>query len=280
MSPREKVALVEPENPDISISRQLALLHLARSSYYYETRENPEEEVLMKEIDKIHTATPFYGTRRLRHELFRKGYSAGRKQITRLLRKMGLKTAYPKPRTSISNAQHKKYPYLLKNMKIDKPNQVWATDITYIKLRTGWIYLVAIIDWHSRYILAWEISTSLDTTFCISALESALRKEKPEFFNSDQGVQFTCKNFVRILESAGVKISMDGKGRCYDNIFVERLWRTIKYEEVYLKAYESVKEAYDSLKRFILFYNNERPHQSLDYKTPAEVYGVPSNLLP
>lgn len=280
MSPRDKTELVEPNNKVLSISQQLALLNLARSTYYYKLRVNHEDEIFMREIDAIHTEKPFYGTRKLCKEMQKKGYSIGRKRMTRLLKKLGIKITYPKPKTSISNAQHKKYPYLLKNMKINKPNQVWATDITYIKLSKGWIYLVAIIDWHSRYVISWEIATSLDSTFCIRALESALRKSRPEIFNSDQGVQFTSKNYTNILESNGVQISMDGKGSYYDNIFVERLWRTIKYEEVYLKAYGSVKEAYDSIKKFIHFYNHERFHQALDYKTPSEVYGVASKFLP
>jgi len=280
LSPKEKVELVERDNPELSITAQCVLLGLGRSAYYYKVRTNEEDEALMVEIDRIHTDKPFYGIRRIRHELRKQKYQLGRKRIARLMKKLGIRTAYPRPRTSISNAQHKKYPYLLKKMKIQKPNQVWAVDITYIKLGSGWIYLVAIIDWHSRYVLSWEISTTLDANFCVSALESALRKQKPEIFNSDQGVQFTCKNFTEILESNKIQISMDGKGRCYDNIFVERLWRTIKYEEVYLKAYESVKEAHDSLKKYIHFYNYERPHQSLDYKTPSEVYGDLSEILP
>ena len=187
---------------------------------------------------------------------------------------MRIEPIYPKPKTSISNDQHKKFPYLLREVKIIKVNQVWSVDITYIKMRNGWIYLVAIIDWHSRYILSWEISITLETEFCIDALNKALKttKTKPDIFNSDQGVQFTCKDFIAILQENDIQISMDGKGRCLDNIFIERFWRTIKYEEVYLKSYESVREAYENIKNYIQFYNYKRYHQSLNYKTPAGIY--------
>jgi len=185
---------------------------------------------------------------------------------------MGIKAIYPEPKTIIPNKEHQKYPYLLRDKKITAPNEVWSTDITYIKMNKGWIYLTAIIDWYSRYVISWKIFISLDSEFCIDALEESLQKNKPKIFNSDQGSQFTSTAFTNLLEQNQIQISMDGKGRCLDNIFIERLWRTIKQEEVYLKAYDSVKDAYENLKKYIDFYNYERPHQSLDYKTPAEIY--------
>lgn len=226
----------------------------------------------MNKIDEIYTAHPYYGARKIRVILGWDGLWVTRKRIGVLMKIMGLEAIYPKPKTSISNKFHKKYPYLLKNKIITKINEVWGTDITYIRTKYGFVYLVAILDWHSRYIIAWELSITLETEFCLEALERALKINQPEIFNSDQGVQFTSMEFTQKLENKNILISMDGIGRCMDNIFTERLWRTIKYEEVYLKSYETVQEAEENLKGYIDFYNNHRPHQSLDYQTPATVY--------
>ena len=227
----------------------------------------------MRWIDEIYTLRPFYGTRRMKYDL-RTFYSieVGRKRIRRLMKQLGIKALYPEPKTTIANKEHQKFPYLLRDKEILAPNEVWSTDITYIRMKKGWIYLTAIIDWYSRYIVSWKISITLETDFCIEALNESLQKGKPIIFNTDQGCQYTSKAFISILEGNQIQISMDGKGRCLDNIFVERLWRTIKQEEVYIKAYDSVQDAYENLKAYIEFYNNVRPHQSLDYKTPAQIH--------
>ena len=257
----------------LSATRRCTLLDMNRSSYYYSPKESPEDQVtLMNEIQEIWEKSPFYGYRRITEILRRNGFHINRKRVYRLMRKMGLQAIYCKPRTSIRNKEHKIYPYLLRDVKIAHVNQVWATDITYIKLDSGFIYLIAVIDLYSRYILGWTLSTTLDTSFCLDALEDALEKGTPSIFNTDQGCQFTSKNWIAVLTNQGIDISMDGKGRCFDNIYVERLWRTIKYEEVYLQAYDCVSEARRSLGKYIEFYNNERPHQSLDYSTPAEIF--------
>jgi putative transposase len=228
----------------------------------------------MNKIDEIFTKSPFYGKRRISAQLNREGINIGVKKVRKLMIKMGLKTLYPKKKFKNSKTQyHKKYPYLLKDVQIKRNNQVWATDITYIKMRSGWIYLVAVLDWHSRYILSWEISITMEAEFCIKALESAIKNHpKPEIFNTHQGVQFTSNDFVGVLEKSNITISMDGKGRCFDNIFTERLWRTIKQEEVYIKDYNSVPEAIKSISEYIKFYNTERLHSSLNYNTPSEIY--------
>jgi len=226
----------------------------------------------MRCIDEIYTKYPFYGVRRVAVLLRREGFEVNKKRIRRLMRKMGLEAIYPKPNLSRAESEHKKYPYLLKNCKIEKINQVWSTDITYIRIRQGFIYLVAIMDWYSRYVLAWEVSNTLDTSFCISALERALRIAKPEIFNSDQGSQFTSRDFTKILLEQGISISMDGRGRAFDNIFVERLWRSVKTEEVYINDYENVSIAISGLATYFSLYNKSRPHQSLDYSTPESVY--------
>ncbi len=258
----------------LSAARCCKLLGMNRSSYYYSPKESPQDQVtLMNEIQGIWEKHPFYGYRRITEILRRNGFHINRKRVYRLMRKMGLQALYAKPRTSIRNKEHKVYPYLLRDVDITHVNQVWATDITYIKLDSGFVYLIAIIDLYSRYILGWTLSTTLDTTFCLEALEDALDHGTPLIFNTDQGCQFTSESWVAALSDQGVAISMDGKGRCMDNIYVERLWRTIKYEEVYLQAYNCVVEARKSLGKYIEFYNNERPHQSLKYSTPAEVFG-------
>jgi putative transposase len=215
---------------------------------------------------------PYYGIRRMTAELQARGYAVNHKRTARLLRWMGLCALYPKPFLSKSVAGNKIYPYLLKDLQIERPNQVWSTDITYIRLRHGFVYLVAVMDWYSRYVLSWELSTTMETAFCISALEWALRQGRPEIFNSDQGSQFTSREFTGKLEEHEIRISMDGRGRAYDNIFIERLWRTVKYEDVYLKNYESVPEALAGLSEYFTLYNNRRRHQALGYRTPREVY--------
>jgi putative transposase len=231
----------------------------------------------MRMIDKEYTRHPFYGSRRLTAWLGRQEHPVNRKRVQRLMRKMGIQAIYQKPNLSKSSKDHKKYPYLLRGVSIDRPDQVWSTDITYIPMKHGFMYLVAVIDWFSRYVLSYELSNSLDTGFCINALNRALRNGKPDIFNTDQGCQFTSNEFTSILEDQGISISMDSRGRALDNVFIERLWRSVKYEEVYIHNYETVKEALAGLVRYFRFYNQERLHQSLDYKTPMEVYHNPFN---
>ena len=265
--------MLEPDHDRISLRRQCDLLGLSRSTAYYRVRaENPANLALKEVIDAQYTATPFYGTARMTAQLRRGGWRVNVKRVRRLMREMGLSAVYPKPRLSLSNQAHPKYPYLLRGVRPDRPDQVWASDITYIRLRGGFAYLTAVMDWYSRYVLSWELSNTLDAAFCVEALERALAISKPEIFNSDQGGQYTSEAFTGRLKDMGVKISMDGRGRCYDNIFVERLWRTVKYEEVYLHHYEDMDEAWDGLARYFGFYNRERLHQSLKWRTPHEVY--------
>lgn len=257
----------------MSISRQCELLGLARSSYYYRpAEENAENLELMRLIDEEYTRHPFHGSRRMREHLRREGWRVNRKRIQRLMRRMGLEAVYPKPKTSQRNDEHRIYPYLLRGVLIDRPNQVWSTDITYVPMARGFMYLVAIIDWYSRYVLAWEISNTLETTFCLDALERALQGQKPEIFNTDQGCQFTSSDFTGRLEDEKIRISMDGKGRALDNIFVERLWRSVKYEDIYLKEYQDGTQLWKGMQAYFSFYNDRRVHQSLDYRTPFEVY--------
>ncbi len=227
----------------------------------------------MRVIDKEYTAHPFYGTRQMRNILRKKGFKVNRKRVQRLMRKMGLQSVAPKPNTSKAHPEHKVYPYLLRNLKISSPDQVRCSDITYIRLNGGFVYLTAVMDWYSRFVLSWEVSVSMDSEFCVSALERSLRLYgKPKIFNTDQGSQYTSNEFTGILRDHNIKISMDGKGRAMDNIFIERLWRTVKYEEIYLKEYQSVVELKAALKKYFYFYNHVRPHSSLGGKTPAEVY--------
>jgi putative transposase len=248
-------------------------LGLSKAAYYYRARERSRlNEALMTLLDEQYTKTPFYGVPKMTEWLKTRGYMVNRKRVRRLMKILGLEAVYPKPWLSKPAKDHKKYPYLLKDVVIERPDHVWSTDITYIRLKGGFIYLVAIMDWHSRYVLSWEVSTTLDAEFCIRALERALSLSSPDIFNSDQGSQFTSVEFTGRLEKLGVAISMDGRGRAMDNIFVERLWRTVKYEEVYLKSYETVKEARESLARYFHFYNTERLHQALGYRTPQEIY--------
>jgi putative transposase len=257
----------------LSVVRQCELLGLPRSTWYYEARpESAKNLRLMRQIDEEYTAHPFLGSRRMTAVLQRQGQAVNRKRVQRLMRLMGLEAIYPKPRTSMPGGGHKIYPYLLRNLEITQPNQVWSADITYVPLRRGFLYLVAILDWYSRYVLTWKLSNSLDEVFCVEALEEALAEARPEIFNTDQGVQFTGRAFTSRLELASIAISMDGKGRALDNVFVERLWRAVKYEEVYLKDYEEVADCRKGLGCYFPFYNHERPHQHLDYRTPWEVY--------
>lgn len=264
--------LIEPKHPRLSLRRQCELLGLNRSTWYYEAAlETAANLALMRRIDEQYLRTPFYGSRRMTAWLRRAGEEVNRKRVQRLMRLMGLEAIYPKPRTTVTVVCHK-YPYLLRNVVITRPNQVWAADITYVPMRAGYLYLTAILDWYSRYVLAWRLSNSLDTDFCLEALDEALSRGRPEIFNTDQGVQYTSREFTGRLQAAGVAISMDGRGRALDNVFVERLWRSVKYEEVYLKDYASGTECQAGLAAYLKFYCEERPHQALDYRTPWEAY--------
>ena len=273
MSRERRREMVDRQHPVLSTVRQCALMSISRSSVYYRPRGSSQKDLeALKLIDQQYLVTPFYGSRRMRVWLGRQGHSANRKRVRRLMRTMGLQAIYRRPRTSQPGPGHKVYPYLLGGMEIARPNQVWAADITYIPMARGFLYLVAIMDWYSRYVVAWNLSNTLDADFCVQALEKALTQRNPEVFNTDQGSQFTSEGFIGLLEQHGVRISMDGKGRYSDNIFVERLWRTVKYEEVYLKAYSNGREAKDGLEAYFHFYNTQRPHQALGYRTPAEVF--------
>jgi putative transposase len=257
----------------LSVRRQCELLGLNRSSLYYvAAAESAENLRLMRLLDEEYTRHPFYGSRRMTVWLEGQGESVNRKRVQRLLRMMGLEAIYPKRRLSVAGRGHRIYPYLLRDVRIERPDQVWSTDITYVPLARGFMYLAAVIDWYSRYVLAWRLSNTLEGSFCLEMLEEALGLGRPEVFNTDQGVQFTAEAFTGRLLSAGVSVSMDGRGRCLDNVFVERLWRSVKYENIYLHGYESVPELEQGLKCYWPFYNHERPHQALDYRTPAEVY--------
>jgi putative transposase len=265
--------LIDLGHPELSVRRQCALLGLSRSSLYYEAASESAENLrLLRLLDEEYTAHPFYGSRRLTKWLTKQGEDVNRKRVQRLLRLMGLQAIYPKPKLSAAAAGHRLYPYLLRNVSIERANQVWSTDITYVPLTTGFMYLAAIIDWYSRYVITWRLSNTLDGSFCLDMLEEALSSGRPEVFNTDQGVQFTSQAWTGRVESAGVAVSMDGRGRCLDNVFVERLWRSVKYEDIYLHGYEGVPELRTGLGSYFPFYNEERPHQSLEYRTPGEVY--------
>ena len=271
--------MIDAAHPILSIARQCELIHLPRSSYYRANdvsmiTETPENLKFMRLIDEEYTRHPFYGSRNLCSYLRRLGHVVNRKRIQRLMRIMGLVSVAPKPNTSKRNKGHKIYPYLLRNLIIDYPNQVWCTDITYVRMQGGFVYLVAIMDWYSRKVLSWEVSNTMEDDFCISALESAIRLHgAPGMFNTDQGSQFTSTDFTAVLSQNDIKISMDGKGRWVDNVFIERLWRSVKYEDIYLKEYRTVVALRQGLKAYFRFYNKERPHQSFDSYTPEEVYG-------
>ncbi len=270
-------ALVEPGHTGLSVARQCALLGIARSSWYYAPAgETAENLALMRLLDEQYTQTPFYGVERMTAWLRQQGHAVNPKRVRRLLRLMGLEALYPKPHLSRPGTEEKRYPYLLRGRPIAAVNDVWSTDITYIRMRHGFLYLVAVLDWYSRYVLSWELSNTLDTGFCLDALEQALQHGQPAVFNTDQGVQFTSAAYTGRLEAAGIQISWDGRGRALDNIFVERLWRSVKWEEVYLHDYQTVKEAVSGLDRYFRFYNHDRPHQALGYQTPAQVYRLVS----
>jgi putative transposase len=264
---------VETTHPSLSLSRQCELLGLACSSFYYQERpESAENLLLLRLLDEQYTRTPFYGVRGMTAFLRGQGYQVNQKRVRRLLSVLGLTAIAPGPLTSQGHPQHRLYPYLLRGVKVGRINQVWSTDITYIRLLQGFIYLVAVMDWYSRYLLSWEVSISLESSFCLSVLEWALRQARPEIFNTDQGSQFTSQEFTGRLLEEGVRIRMDGRGRALDNVFVERLWRSVKYEEVYLKEYRSAEEARSGLAEYFEFYNRERLHQALGYRTPEAVY--------
>jgi putative transposase len=264
---------VDRDHADLSVRRQCELLGLNRSGLYYEPVGESEENLrLMRLMDEQYTRTPFYGSRRMAEWLGTQGYEVNRKRVSRLMELMGIEAVYPKPKLSQPGEGHKVYPYLLRGVAIDRLDQVWSTDITFIRMAQGFVYLVAVMDWYSRYVLSWSLSLTMEIDFCIEALRSALRRGRPEIFNSDQGAQFSSERFTGELAAKEIAISMDGRGRCMDNIFIERLWRSLKYEEVYLKDYESVTEARTGIERYFRFYNQERLHQSLEYRTPAAIY--------
>jgi len=259
---------------DLSITGQAKALGISRGSVYYLPRAvSATDLVLMRRIDELHLDHPFAGSRMLQRLLNAEGHSVGRLHVTTLMKRMCIEAIYRRPNTSKAEPGHKIYPYLLRNLAITRPNQVWATDITYIPMAKGFVYLIAIVDWFSRRVLSWRLSITMDTAFCVEAVEEALaRHGRPEIFNTDQGSQFTSVAFTDVLKAAGIAISMDGKGAWRDNVFVERLWRTIKYEEVYLRAYASVSEARAGIGRYLNFYNSKRPHSSLDHRTPDQAY--------
>jgi putative transposase len=266
--------MVEPNHSSLSVRQQCEALSLSRSGLYYRGNGPDVQDLeLMRLIDEIYTRHSFFGYRRITAALRNLGHVVNGKRVQRFMRLMGLEAVYPKKKTSLASKEHRVYPYLLRNVDVKRPNQVWASDITYIRMRQGFLYLIAVMDWYSRYVLSWRMSNTLDTGFCLEALDDALsRHRRPEIFNSDQGCQFTSEAFTGSLLSAGVQISMDGKGRCFDNIFVERLWRSVKYEEVYMKDYASGYDAQTQLGNYFLFYNERRPHQAHNYRTPQEVY--------
>ena len=265
--------MIEHGHKKLSVRRQCEILNINRSSLFYKKADEDAQDLeLMTLIDKQYLKTPFFGSRRMTHHLRKEGFQVNRKRVQRLMRLMGIEAIYTKPRTSKPSKENKIYPYLLRDLTIEKPDQVWCSDITYIPMKKGFVYLVAVMDWHSRYIVSWRLSNSMDTSFCTEALEDALAQGTPSIFNTGQGSQYTSSDFTEMLKEKEVAISMDGKGRYLDNIFIERLWRSLKYEEVYLKAYEDIKEARVSIADWIRFYNFERPHQSLNYSTPWEAH--------
>lgn len=269
-----KRSLVEPDHPTLSVRRQCELIELPRASYYRTPAPETEENLmLMRIIDEEYTRHPFLGSRGMKSYLCRLGLWVNRKRVQRLMRLMGLASVAPQKKTTVHKPGHKIYPYLLRNLTIERPGQVWASDITYIRLTRGFVFLTAVMDWHSRYVLSWEISVTMDENFCVSTLERALRRHGcPDIFNTDQGCQYTGAAFTGVLKDHKIQISMDGKGRVTDNIMVERLWRTVKYEDIYLKDYETVEDLIVGLKEYFDYYNHARAHQSLDERTPAEVY--------
>jgi len=266
-------SLVDWDHPEISIRRQCQLLGANRSGLYYQPLGESEENLmLMRLIDEEYTRHPIYGSRRMKEWLCDQQHQVGRNRVRRLMRLMGLEAIYPKPKLSQPGEGHKIYPYLLKGVEVTRVNQVWSTDITYIRMADGFVYLVAVMDWYSRYVLSWGLSVTMELDFCVETLKRALRRGRPEIFNSDQGSQFTSERFTGELQTRGITISMDGRGRCFDNIFIERLWRSLKYEEVYLHEYKQVPDARAGIGNWFRFYNQERLHQSLGYRPPAELY--------
>ena len=274
MSVSRRQSMVNPGHAQLSVVRQCRLLKVVRSSLYYEKAgESAINLTLMQEIDRAFTEWPFFGVRQMCRYLVSLGYCVGRKRVRRLMRLMGFMAIYQKPKTSVPNPEHKRYPYLLRDLTIARSNQVWCSDITYIPMRKGFLYLVAIMDWHSRKVLSWRLSNTMEADFCNVALEEALEKYgTPDIFNTDQGSQFTSVAFTNVLRNNGIRISMDGRGRWLDNVFIERLWRSLKYENVYLNAYETGSEAREGIGRWISFYNQTRPHSSLDGTTPERCY--------
>lgn len=273
LSAEAKRGLIEWDHGKLSVTKQCALISLSKGSLYHTPIPIDGYSLeLMKLLDKQYLKTPFYGSRKMVIYLNNEGHYVNRKRVQRLMRLMDIEAIYPKQNLSKRRQEHKIYPYLLKDVKIDRPNLAWSTDITYVPLSSGFLYLVVVIDWYSRYVLSWRLSNTMDVSFCIEALEEAFTKGCPEIFNSDQGSQFTSNEYTTRLLNKDIQISMDGKGRCFDNIFVERLWRTVKYEEIYLKGYETVKDAKEGLKEYFPFYNTKRFHQALSYKTPEEVH--------
>jgi putative transposase len=268
-----KRPLIEPENPHLSIRRQCELLALNRSSYYLAPAVESEENLrLMRLIDQQFLATPFYGSRRMTACLERSGEPVNRKRVRRLMELMGLQALHPKPRTTTAAPDARAYPYLLRDRVLTRADEVWSSDITYVPMKRGFMYLTAVIDWYSRYVLSWRLSNTLEGRFCLEALDEALTMGRPEIFNTDQGSQFTSREYTSRLEEAGIAVSRDGRGRALDNVFVERLWRSVKYEDIYIKDYERVMELESGLAAYFQFYDERRPHQSLDYRTPGEVY--------
>jgi putative transposase len=266
--------MVDPKEPNLSIARQCRLLNVNRSSYYYRPKPIKAEDLeLMRLIDEQYLKTPTWGSRSMRNHLRRLGYKINRKRVQRLMRLMGLEAIYPKPKTSRPHPEHKVYPYLLRNLTIDRPNQVWTTDITYVPMARGFMYLVAVMDWHSRKVLSWRVSNTMEADFCVAAVDEAIERfGAPEIFNTDQGAQFTSDAFTSLLKEHDVDISMDGRGRVQDNIFIERLWWTLKYHYLYLRSFDNGSELRKGLREWFSFYNTERPHQALDNMTPDEVY--------
>jgi putative transposase len=274
MSGPDRRAMVDPDDPVLAIAAQCRLLKIARSTLYYRpVPVDPDDLAVMRRMDELYLASPFYGSRRMVAVLRREGLVINRKRVRRLMRVMGLEAIYQKPSTSQGHPDHKVYPYLLRGLIVERPNQVWCADITYIPMARGFVYLVAVMDWFSRRVLSWRLSITMEADFCVEAVQEAMAKHgRPEVFNTDQGVQFTSAAFLDELETAGVRVSMDGKGRFLDNIFIERLWRSLKYEEVFIKAYGSVAEARRGIGGWFSFYNDERPHQALGYQTPRAIF--------
>jgi putative transposase len=276
MSIERRRQMIDPEHPQLSIMRQCELASISRSGFYYQpTGETPLNLELMRLIDRQFLDTPWYGSRQMARHLRREGYTVGRKRIRRLMAKMGLVPIYPRPRTTVPQPEHQVYPYLLRDLVIERPNQVWCADLTYIPMRRGFLYLVAVMDWATRKVLAWRVSNTMDVEFCLEALEEALERfDAPEIFNTDQGSQFTSPRFTGVLQKAGARISLDGRGRWMDNVFIERLWRSLKYECIYLHAFETGSELRAGLARWIGYYNTRRPHSTLAGRTPDEAYAI------